>query len=125
MENIGLEPARYRLVGRLERMIESGVSLRRRPNACVQLRSQVTSITRYGTFASGIAGTRLDTALEDGSITREEADSFLEQLRDRGEHPSSLRARLRALKPRVGSGGRRPGVEVFQCDEEVTPTNDG
>jgi polyhydroxyalkanoate synthesis regulator phasin len=45
------------------------------------------------------AATRLDGAVADGEMTREEADGQLQRLRD-GEHPKGLRARLgRHSKP--------------------------
>jgi polyhydroxyalkanoate synthesis regulator phasin len=46
------------------------------------------------------ARTRLDAVVQDGSLTREEADGFLERLR-KGEHPRSLRARLHSLRTDV------------------------
>jgi polyhydroxyalkanoate synthesis regulator phasin len=48
---------------------------------------------------------RLDTAVEDGSLSQEEAARFIERLQA-GEHPRSLRARLGALR----RGHRPPGA---------------
>jgi len=49
------------------------------------------------------AGAKLGAAVEDGSITPEEADGFLDRLRN-GEHSAALRDQVRKLRPR----GRTP-----------------
>jgi polyhydroxyalkanoate synthesis regulator phasin len=43
------------------------------------------------------ASERLDTAVSEGEMSREEAISQLQRLRE-GEHPTGLRARLRSLR---------------------------
>ncbi|MDQ2825507.1 MAG: hypothetical protein M3Y04_00840 [Actinomycetota bacterium] len=48
------------------------------------------------------ARTRLETAVADGSLSREEADGSLDRLKA-GEHPRSLRAHLGKLRPRRGT----------------------
>jgi polyhydroxyalkanoate synthesis regulator phasin len=45
------------------------------------------------------AGTSLDAAVEEGSMTEQEADAFLQRV-ESGEDPRSLRAQLRRLRPR-------------------------
>lgn len=45
------------------------------------------------------AGARLDAAVEDGGVTREEANGFLDRLR-RGDHSAALRAQVQKLRPR-------------------------
>ena len=49
------------------------------------------------------AGTKVDAAVKDGSMTREEADNVILSIK-KGEHSRSLRAHLRHLVP-----GKRPG----------------
>jgi len=51
------------------------------------------------------AGARLGAAVEDGSVTREEADGFLDRLR-KGEHSAALRAQVRKLRPRSRTPAR-------------------
>lgn len=51
------------------------------------------------------AGTHLESAIADGEMTREEADTYLQRLQA-GEHPKGLRARLRKHRP----GRHRPGT---------------
>jgi predicted outer membrane protein len=55
------------------------------------------------------AGARLEAAVADGTIARDEADALLERLRS-GEHSRSLRARIGALRPgRAPDTGRAAG----------------
>jgi len=51
------------------------------------------------------AGAKLGAAVEDGSITPEEADGFLDRLR-KGEHSGALRAQLRKLRQRSRTPSR-------------------
>lgn len=51
------------------------------------------------------AGNHMESAIDSGEMSREEADGYLERLHQ-GEHPDGLRARLRKHRPRTHSGGR-------------------
>lgn len=59
------------------------------------------------------AGTKLDAAIADGSLTREEADGFLARLRN-GEHSRALRAQLRRLRPGNRADGVAPRLDDAQ-----------
>ncbi len=54
------------------------------------------------------AGARLGAAVEDGSVTREEADGFLDRLKN-GEHSAAIRAQVRKLRPRSHTPARPSG----------------
>jgi hypothetical protein len=61
------------------------------------------------------AGAKLAAAIEDGSLSQEDADVILNRLRS-GEHSAAIRAHLRSLLPKGRSRSRRsgrvqPGVE--------------
>lgn len=88
---------RDRLLERLDRMVESG---RLTDAEARRLRAPA----RPNDFNDAVrdirvrhAGTKLDVAVAEGSLTRVEADSFVERLGN-GEHPRSLRAHLRKLR---------------------------
>jgi len=51
------------------------------------------------------AGERLDVAVAEGAMTREDADDILERVR-RGEHSRNLRSHLAQFRPRWPSKGR-------------------
>jgi hypothetical protein len=53
------------------------------------------------------AGNHMESAIDRGEMSREEADGYLERLRG-GEHPEGLRARLRGHRP--GRHSRTPGT---------------
>lgn len=84
---------RDRLLGALDRMVESGRITEREAQ---RLRAAANE-SDFNEAARGIcvrhAGMKLDAAVADGSLTRAEADGFLGRLMD-GEHGRSLRARL-------------------------------
>lgn len=65
------------------------------------------------------AGAKLGAAVEDGSVTPEEADGFLDRLRN-GEHSAALRAQVLKLRPRSRTPAGRPGTEAARSrGEEV------
>ncbi len=83
-----------RIVQQLTRMIDSG-------QVTGQEAERLRSTQGTPEFESAVldvrvrhASERLRAAVGDGSMTQEEADHQLEQLRE-GEHPRGLRARLR------------------------------
>jgi hypothetical protein len=103
---------RRRLLERLDPMVESG---RVSDGEAKRLRAAGTP----GEFDETVrdirlrhAGTRLNSAVADGTMPQEEADGLLERLR-KGGHSRSLRARLRKLRPedRSGARGHRPQQE--------------
>jgi hypothetical protein len=89
---------RKRLVGRLDKMVESG---RLTEEEAERLRGAAQA-TEFDDVVRDIrvrhAMTRLDAAVVAGSVTQVEVDGFLERLRN-GEHPRSLRGHLRKLRP--------------------------
>src|ERR1700730_9461750 len=95
---------RGRLVTRLDHMGTSG----RRTEAEAERLRAATESREFDQAVRDIrlrhAWMKLDAAVAHGGLTREEADGFLEQLRN-GQHPRSLRAHLRKLRPGVGSRG--------------------
>ncbi len=92
---------RTRLVERLDHMVESG---RVTEDEARCLRA-AAGPDEFDVVVRSIrlrhAGARLDAAVGQGSLTRKEADGFLERLSN-GEHPRSLRAHL--AKFRRGHG---------------------
>ncbi len=89
---------RERVVEQLDHMVESG---RVTEQEADRLRA-ARGTDEFDEVVRGIslrhAETRLESAVADGSMTREEADGFSERLRN-GEHPRSLRAHLGKLRP--------------------------
>lgn len=99
---------RDRLLGRLDALVKSG---RVTDTEAARLRTAA----EQGEFESALVdirarhvGTRLDSAVEGGDLTRQEADAVLERVRA-GEHSRALRAHLRKLLPGSRSRGRTPG----------------
>jgi polyhydroxyalkanoate synthesis regulator phasin len=97
-ENRTDDRRRERLVERLDQMVESG-------QVTDQEAERLRAAGEPGEFDHAVvdmrvrhAASRLSPAVQDGSLTQEEADGFLERLRT-GEHPRSLRAQLRSLRP--------------------------
>lgn len=98
---------RGRLLGRLDAMVKSG---RVTETEAARLRTA----TEPGEFESAIleirarhVGTRLDSAVDRGDLTRQDADAVLERVRA-GEHSRALRAHLRKLLPGSRSRVRAP-----------------
>ncbi len=90
---------RPRLMDRLDSMVDSG---RVTGDEAARLRAAGGNDEFDGVVRDirlRHARARLDTAVEGGSMTREEADGFIARLRA-GEHPRSLRAHLGAFRPR-------------------------
>jgi hypothetical protein len=101
--------AREHLVERLDKMIESA-------RVTEQEAKRLRGAGGPSEFDDAVldirvrhAGTILDAAVDDGSLTVEEADGFLERLRT-GEHPRALRAQLRRLRQRPRSGADVSGL---------------
>jgi len=93
-----------RLLERLDHMVESG---RVTEGEAARLRAATGpgEIERaVGAIRLRHAGARLDAAVADGDMSREEADGFLERLRN-GEHPRGLRSHLAQLRPRRRQSG--------------------
>ena len=90
---------RPRLMRRLDSMVASG---RVTDEEAARLRA-ASSNDEFDEAVRGIrlrhAQTRLDTAVEGGDMTREDADGFIARL-GAGEHPRSLRAHLGKFRPR-------------------------
>jgi hypothetical protein len=108
---------RQGLVQRLDKMIQSG----RVTNQEVQRLRAAGTQSEFDETVRDIrlrhAGTRLNSAVADGTVPKEDADGLLERLR-RGEHSPSLRARLRQLRPEDGSGAGVPGSTGPQDTQE-------
>jgi len=100
----GTRPREHRrLLEQLDGMVRSG---RVTEHEAAALRA-ASDTEAFDDVLQGIrvrhASTRLTSAVEDGSMSQEEADGFLLRLK-MGEHPRSLRAHLaQAVRP-----GRRP-----------------
>ena len=107
---------RQRLLQRLDQMVESG---RVTDREAQRLRAAGTP-SEFDETVRDIrlrhAGTRLNSAVADGTVPKEEADGLLERLR-KGEHSRSLRARLRRVRPDARSGARGHGPEQEQEQE--------
>lgn len=107
---------RDRLLGTLDRMVESG---RLTENEAQRLRTAAEP-SEFNRVVRDIrvrhAGMKLDAAVADGSLTRAKADTLLDRLRA-GEHGRFLRARLRTLRPGVASPGLGHGPDG---DEETS-----
>jgi hypothetical protein len=93
--------SRKRLLGQLDQMVKAG---RVTETEAARLRAARNA----GDFDETVreirvrhAGAHLAEAIESGEMIQAEADAHLAGLRN-GEHPRSLRARLRALRPRAG-----------------------
>ena len=88
---------RDRLIERLDNMVETGQvteteAARMRGAGPSEFENAVRAIrVRH-------AGARLDAAVGAGQMSQEEADAYLERMKN-GEHPQSLRAHLRRLLP--------------------------
>lgn len=98
---------RDRLLPRLDQMVESG-----RLTATEAERVRAASeLSEFNSAVRAIrvrhAGLRLDAAVEDGSLTRADADGLLDRL-SRGEHGRFLRAHMRKLHR--GNRSRGPGT---------------
>jgi len=108
---------RQRLLQRLDQMVESG---RVTDREAQRLRAAGTP-SEFDETVRDIrlrhAGTRLNSAVADDTVPKEEADGLLERLR-KGEHSRSLRARLRRLRPDTRSGARGHGPRQEQASEE-------
>jgi polyhydroxyalkanoate synthesis regulator phasin len=93
---------RQRLLGRLDRMVESGRVTEEESDSLRTANSNedFDEVVRHIRVRHATAG--LSAAVEDGDMTAEEADRAVERLRS-GEHPTGLRANLR----RHRSGTRR------------------
>jgi hypothetical protein len=93
-----------RLLMRLDHMVESG---RVTDDEAARLRAATGPQEidhAVGAIRARHAGARLDAAVAGGDMSREEADGFLERLRN-GEHPRGLRSHLARLRPRRQSPG--------------------
>ncbi|MEO7399067.1 MAG: hypothetical protein ABIW84_10925 [Ilumatobacteraceae bacterium] len=94
---------RDRLIGRLDQMVDAG---RLTEEEADWIRA-AGEPREFDDVVRNIrvrhAWTSLNSAIADGSLTQDEADGFLERLRN-GDHSSSLRARLRDLRSGVSAG---------------------
>lgn len=95
---------RTRLLGRLDALVKSG-RVTEEEAARLRTAGEPNEFERaIREIRARHVGTRLDSAVRGGNLTRQEADSFLERVQA-GEHSPSLRAHLRGLVP--GSRSRR------------------
>jgi len=110
---------RKRLVGRLDKMVESG---RVTEGEARRLRA-ARGAGRFDEVVRDIrvrhATARTAAAVADGSMSQDEADGLLERLRN-GEHSRSLRSHLAKLRPRGRSGRPGPGA-AHRSDSEEDP----
>lgn len=102
------EKRRKRIVGQLDKMVGSG-------QLTDQEAARLRAASSHGQFDAVVsdirvrhARTRLDAAVADGAMSQEEAEGFLDRLRN-GEHPRSLRAQLAELRPREHSRAKASG----------------
>lgn len=107
---------RHRLYGALDRMVASG---RVTETEAQRLRAAAEP-TEFNKAVRDIrirhAGLKLDAAVADGTLTRAEADGFLDRL-GRGEHGRFLRSHLGTLRP--GGVSRRRGLRP-QVHEDIS-----
>lgn len=101
---------RQRVVERAEQMVRSGRLTDQEAEGLRSAREPAEFDDAIRNIRVRHAGARLGPAVAAGSLTREEADSFLDRLR-KGEHSSALRAQLRKLRT-----GRR--AEVLERPED-------
>ena len=101
---------RHRLLGRLDHIVESG---RLTENEAQRLRTAAEP----GEFNQAVrdirvrhAGLQLDEAVASGSLSRAEADGYLDRVTE-GEHGRFLRAHLRGLRRHVVSRGSSAGAD--------------
>ncbi len=95
---------RDRLLGRLDAMVKSGRVTEPEAARLRTAAGQGEFKSAIGDIRSRHVGTRLDSAVEGGDLTRQEAEAVLERVRA-GEHSGALRAHLSKLLP----GSRSPG----------------
>lgn len=112
--------SRARIVAGLEKMIASG-------RMTVQEADRIRAAADPRDFDAAVqavrvrhAGAQVGAAIEDGRLTRDEADDILQRLRN-GEHSSSLRARLRSHAPRMRPRSRPPVSATPGGDAVDTP----
>ncbi len=70
------------------------------------------------------AGSALADAVEEGSLTQDEADGLLERLNS-GEHPKGVRAHLRKARRRRPAGGTRAVPPAGGEAEQTCPSGSG
>ena len=112
MENNQIDPARLeRVVKEAEKLVASG---RLTAAEAERLRgasdpSRAEAVLRD--IRARHAGERLDVAVAEGAMSREEADDILERVRG-GEHSVKLRSHLAKILPRRRSKGNSVGPSL-------------
>jgi hypothetical protein len=114
------EASRKRLLERVTKMLESGrITLDEAERLrCAEGSSQFNAIV--GEIRGRHAGARLDQAVQDGRLTRDEADVLLGRVED-GEHPRVLQGLRRGSGPRSQPAGGVDG-RIRRHDDASTPT---
>lgn len=83
-----------RIIQQLDKMVASGQVTRQEAERLRSTQGTPEFEAAIAAVRVRHASVRLDSAVNDGSMSREEADGHLEQLRQ-GAHPKGLRAQLR------------------------------
>jgi len=104
---------RDRLVGRLDRMVESG-HLTQNEAQRLRMAAEPRDFNHVvRDIRTRHAGRKLDAMVADGSLKRSDAVRFLDRLRA-GEHPRSIRAHLRGLRAEARSPALEPGSDAHE-----------
>ena len=88
---------RDRVLGALDRMVDAGRLTEPEADALRTAADAAEFNHAVREIRARHAGVKLDAAVADGSMTRAEADDFLDRVRH-GEHGGGLRSRLRSLR---------------------------
>ena len=108
---------RERLMGQLDRMVASGRVTGQEARRLREARGPRQFDQAVRQISARHAGTRLDAAVADGSLSPEEAEGFVDRLLN-GEHSHSLRAHLGKLRPGVRSAQASGSARARQGGQE-------
>jgi hypothetical protein len=93
-----------RILQQLDKMLASGQITEEEAIALRSASDPKEFDQAVGAIQARHAGERMKSAIAEGEMTREEADTYLERLRQ-GDHPKGLRARLSKHRRRAASHG--------------------
>jgi polyhydroxyalkanoate synthesis regulator phasin len=94
-----------RIIEQVDKMVASG---RITEEEAAQLRATEGTAefdAAVGAIRARHAGAHMEAAIADGEMSKEEADDYLERLRE-GEHPKGLRTRLRMHRAGTQRGSK-------------------
>ena len=101
---------RERIIATLDRMVEKGRLTRAEADRLRAANEPSAFDTALRSVRMRHANSKLAAAIEDGSVSQQDADAILDRL-GKGEHSSAIRAHLRALLPRGRSRARRAATK--------------